>query len=92
MAAFTKWFDDVARLDQVDWEMVYQRYWRDEVGDMDRQRRKQAEFLIHEFCPWALVEEIAVLNTTAKTRVETIMNEFDAAHRKLVNVRPGWYY
>jgi hypothetical protein len=32
------------------------------------------------------------LNTTAKTRVETIMNEFDAAHRKLVNVRPGWYY
>ena len=92
IAAFTKWFDDVARLDQVDWEMVYQRYWRDEVGDMDRQRRKQAEFLIHEFCPWALVEEIAVLNTTAKTRVETIMNEFDAAHRKLVNVRPGWYY
>jgi hypothetical protein len=92
IAAFTKWFDDVTRLDEVDWEMVYQRYWRDEVADMDRQRRKQAEFLIHEFCPWALVEEIAVLNTTAKTRVETIMNEFDAAHRKLVNVRPGWYY
>ena len=59
---------------------------------MDRQRRKQAEFLIHELFPWALVEEIAVLNTTAKTRVETIMNEFDAAHQKLVNVRPGWYY
>ena len=92
IAAFTHWFDDVTRLDQVDWEMVYQRYWRDEVSDMDRQRRKQAEFLIHEFCPWALVEEIAVLNTTAKTRVETIMNEFDVAHRKLVNVRPGWYY
>jgi hypothetical protein len=72
--------------------MVYQRYWSDNVNDMDRQRRKQAEFLIHEYCPWALVEEIAVLNNTAKTRVETIMNEFDAAHRRLVNVRPGWYY
>ena len=92
IAAFTKWFDDVARLDQVDWEMVYQRYWRDEVGDMDRQRRKQAEFLIHEFCPWALVEEIVVLNTAAKTHVETTMSEFGATHRKLVNVRPGWYY
>ena len=34
------------RLDQVDWETVYQCYWRDEVGDMDRQRRKQAEFLM----------------------------------------------
>lgn len=92
IAAFTNWFDDVARLDQVDWDMVYQRYWSDNVNDMDRQRRKQAEFLIHEFCPWALVEEIAVLNTTAKTHVETIMNEFDAAHQKLVNVRAGWYY
>ena len=92
IAAFTHWFDDVARLDQVDWEMVYQRYWRDEVGDMDRQRRKQAEFLIHEFCPWALVEEIVVLNTAAKTHVETTMSEFGATHRKLVNVRPAWYY
>ncbi len=32
--------------------MVYQRYWRDDVNDMGRQRRKQAEFLIYQSCPW----------------------------------------
>src|SRR6266404_259450 len=49
IAAFTDWYDDLGRLNEVDWDMVYQRYWRDEVNDMDRQRRKQAEFLIHQY-------------------------------------------
>jgi len=92
IAAYTAWFDDVSRLDEVDWNMVYQRYWRDEITDMDRQRRKQAEFLIYQSCPWKLIQEIGVLNTPAKTRVEQILNEFDASQRTVVNVRAGWYY
>lgn len=92
IAAYTDWFDDVNRLDEVDWNMVYQRYWRDEVSDMDRQRRKQAEFLIYQSCPWTLIQEIGVLNTRAKVRVDDILNEFDASQRLVVNVRAGWYY
>src|SRR5262245_2002255 len=52
LAIFTDWFDDLSRLDEVDWNMVYQRYWKDTINDMDRQRRKQAEFLVHQSCPW----------------------------------------
>lgn len=92
IAAFTDWFADTARLDKVDWQMVYQRYWSDNLNDMDRQRRKQAEFLIHQSCPWALVEEIGVVNTGIKARVEEIFNEFDASLHKVVNVRADWYY
>jgi hypothetical protein len=92
IAAFTNWFDDLAHLDQVDWDMVYQRYWSDNVNDMDRQRRKQAEFLIHELCPWNLIQDITVLNAVAKARVEAILNDFPAEQRKLVNINPGWYY
>jgi hypothetical protein len=72
--------------------MVYERYWRDEVNDMDRQRRKQAEFLIHQSCPWALIQEIGVLNAAMKTRVEEILSGVDPAMRAVVNVRAGWYY
>jgi hypothetical protein len=92
IAAFTGWFDDVARLDEVDWNMVYERYWRDEVNDMDRQRRKQAEFLIYQSCPWTLIQEIGVLNAPMKTRVEEILSGVDPAMRTVVNVRAGWYY
>ena len=51
LANFTRWFDNLGDLEKVDWEMVYQRYWTDDVtGDNDRQRRKQAEFLVHQGC------------------------------------------
>ena len=50
IAAFTDWFDDLSRLDQVDWNMVGQRYWTDRADDSDRQRRKQAEFLVYRAC------------------------------------------
>jgi hypothetical protein len=52
----------------------------------------QAEFLIYQSCPWELIQEIGVLNTRMKTRVEAILNEFDAGHRPVVNVCAGWYY
>lgn len=92
LAAFTDWFDDLARLDEVDWDMVNQRYWTDSVNDMDRQRKKQAEFLVHNMCPWALIKEIAVLNATMKERVEAILSQFPANEQRPVHVRPSWYY
>src|ERR1035441_8721227 len=92
IAAFTNWFDDLARLDKVDWDMVNQRYWKDNVNDMDRQRRKQAEFLIHEFCPWEVIQDITVQNAATKARVEAVLSDFPAEQRKLVNINTGWYY
>ena len=64
----------------------------DNVDDMDRARRKQAEFLIHEFCPWGLIQDITVFNTAAKTRVEAILDDFSSGQRKLVNINTRWYY
>jgi hypothetical protein len=71
---------------------VYQRYWSDTVDDMDRKRRKQAEFLVYRHCPWSLICEIAVLNERAKTRVEGILANFDATRQRNVVIRSAYYY
>lgn len=92
IAAYTTWYDNPDDLDNVDWGMVGQRYWADSVDDMDRQRRKQAEFLISRTCPWGLIEQIAVINTTMKERVELLLAAVDAALHRPVNVIPDWYY
>jgi hypothetical protein len=92
IAAFTRWFDDLTELIQVDWEAVAARYWADTVEDMDRQRRKQAEFLVYRECPWNLITEIGVLNAGAQSRVENILQGFDPVMRRPVRVQPGWYY
>jgi len=92
IAAFTNWFDDLSDLDKVDWKAVYLRIWKDTPQDMDRQRRKQAEFLIHRFCPWDLIQEIAVVNVAVRDRVRTILAGVPAEHRRPVRIRPNWYY
>jgi len=93
LATFTDWFDDLANLDQVDWNMVYQRYWSDTLEDMDRQRRKQAEFLVYRFFEWSLIERIGVINQAMKANVEAILAEYPAAGmRKPVVVKADWYY
>ena len=90
IAAFTQWFDDLSDLDKVDWDMVYANYWADTVEDNDRQRRKQAEFLVHRFCSWDVVTLIGVLNNDVKVQVESIL----AGHgvSTPVEVRRQWYY
>jgi len=92
IAIFTSWFDNLADLAKVDWDTVYARLWRDTVDDMDRQRRKQAEFLVHEFCPWEVIQEIGVIDGVALAQVEAILKQFDANMRRLVHIHGEWYY
>jgi hypothetical protein len=92
IARITKWFDDLADLDKLDWEAIYSTWWKDDLDHMDRQRRKQAEFLVHESCDWRLIQEIGVLNNRMKTRVTNILNEFAAKLRRPVHIRRPWYY
>ena len=91
IAAYTSWFDDPRYLSRVDWDTVYAKWWSDTLEDMDRQRRKQAEFLIHGFCPWEMIEQIAVVNRQMKQSVEGILGEVASAAPDVV-VRSDWYY
>jgi len=92
LATMTDWYGDLNDLGQVDWDMVYQRYWTDRPDDNDRQRRKQAEFLVHEFASWSLVQEIGVIDDARRVQVEGILAGFPPGLRKPVAVRRNWYY
>jgi hypothetical protein len=92
LAAFTRWYDDVAHLNQVDWNIIAQRYWSDRPDDNDRQRRKQAEFLVWQSLPWSRIHGIAVLNDAALRRVAAVLAQYPQRHRPQLKVVPGWYY
>ena len=89
---FTEWFDDLAELGKVDWTTVGARYWSDTLEDMDRQRRKQAEFLAHRFVGWSLVDEIVAFDKSRKTEIESILGTYKLSHRPTVSVHRDWYY
>jgi hypothetical protein len=92
LATFTSWYDNLAQLDNVDWNLVGARYWADTPEDNDRQRRKQAEFLIWRSVDWSLIERIGVLNLQVKQRVEAVLGEFPQRARPRVEIHGEWYY
>ena len=99
ISGLTQFFDSVEYLDQVDWAVLKARYWNDIDNDMDRKRRRQAEFLVHSFVPWNLVDRIAVLNEEVANRVkECLVSSDHKPHVAVVGLKPttnwpeGYYY
>jgi hypothetical protein len=87
---FTEFYSDLAHLDQVDWPLMRSTYWADTNDDLDRKRRRQAEFLIYERFPVDLIQEIGVINPAKKQEIEALLAEFGLTVP--VFIRPGWYY
>lgn len=92
LANFTQWFTDLARLDAIDWPLLSATYWNDTPQDNDRQRRKQAEFLVWQSLDWGLIGGIGVLNATMKARVEGILQQYPQRKQVPVKLTPGLYY
>ncbi len=88
--AFTEFFAELADLAQVDWGIMATDYWADTDEDMDRKRRRQAEFLVHERFPVQLIQQIGVINQAKKNETEAMLAEFGLTIP--VVSKPGWYY
>ena len=79
-------YDSLDDLDKVDWSVMPERYW----SDSEIKEKRQAEFLVHNFCPWTAIEEIAVINQVVKTKVEAAL--VHSVHKPTVQIRGNWYY
>lgn len=83
-------FDDFARLDEVDWDIMRDRYWRDTDDDGDRKRRRQAEFLVFGSVPFHAVKQIGVMTEAVASEVRDELQ--GASDQPRIVVRPDWYY
>jgi hypothetical protein len=87
---FTEFFDDLVDLAKVDWDIMKSRYWTDTSDDNDRKRRRQAEFLVYEFCPWNIIEQIGVKTDAIRCQVTQIAQA--AGLSQNIQLRRNWYY
>ncbi|MGH9522696.1 MAG: type II toxin-antitoxin system toxin DNA ADP-ribosyl transferase DarT [Terriglobales bacterium] len=91
--AGARYFEDrcnLAQLAEINWDAVEARKWSGNGVSSTVKEGKQAEFLIEERFPWALVERIGILSQTMGQRVMQMMQGM--AHRPPVEIRPEWYY
>ena len=86
----SEFYSDLKELDQVDWPLMEDPFWRDTEEDPDRKRRRQAEFLVHKKVPIELFTGFAVINQTAKDKVEELLKNHQVS--KPVGIRRHFYY
>jgi ssDNA thymidine ADP-ribosyltransferase, DarT len=90
MPPLTSFYDNFNDLVKVDWKIMRSKYWHDTVDHPDRERRRQAEFLVHGSCPWELVSKIGVHNQETAENVLEILK--DVVHKPELEIETGWYY
>jgi hypothetical protein len=86
----SSYYNDAGDLDKIDWDIMGRRYWADTLEDGDRERRRQAEFLVYQFFPWRLISKIGVIDQGMSGRVHAILAASE--HKPPVAVEQGWYY
>ena len=71
----TKFFNDIRKLDTLDWNTIHSQYWHDTEEDYDKMRRKQAEFLVKTHVPAACICGLIVLNTEQEQLASAILQK-----------------
>ena len=90
VVSYAQFYNDLEKINNLDWRTIKLRYWADTPEDPDRKEKKQAEFLIYEKLPWEHIYGIAVNNEGAFSKVETILNGLQ--HKPIVKIKKEWYY
>lgn len=89
-ARYSKYYDQLSDLDKLDWDVIFAKQWSRTEDDNDRQRRKQAEFLVHQHVPVAAIVAVVVHDQQMANWVAPILAA--AGVNFNVHVLPKWYY
>lgn len=80
-------YDTPDKLGEVDWAVMPLRQWG---GDTEVKEKRQAEFLVHDWCPWEAIEAIGVIDQSIAERVAAAIAGI--GHKPRVEVHRDWYY
>lgn len=82
--------NDLSRLNEINWNAVQANRWSGSGVCPSIKEGKQAEFLLEEQFPWALVEAVGVYSQAQVQQVSSTLNA--TTHRPPVSVQRNWYY
>lgn len=87
----SRYFNDLSQLfTNIDWDVMKAVMWADTPDDMDRKRRRQAEFLVKNYVPLQCIQWLAVLDTDMQMEVRNLLSQHQINIQVLVC--SNWYY
>jgi hypothetical protein len=89
----TGFYNDIQQLENVvDWDIVKDQWWTNTEEDYDRQRRKQAEFLVKNHVPISCINSIVVHNAMRKEYIEAILGKLHLKISVFIDVENRLFY
>ena len=70
---FTKHFNDLTDLDNIDWKVVNGSDFKKTEADIDLPRRYQAEFLAHQYLPVSCINSLVVYDENRKKDIQLLL-------------------
>ncbi|WP_334147711.1 type II toxin-antitoxin system toxin DNA ADP-ribosyl transferase DarT [Hyphomicrobium sp.] len=88
--AAARFFSDLARLDQIDWEMLQRRDFRNDPDDPSKMERYQAEALVHKYVPLDALSGFVCYSDEVRESLAKALAERKQTMK--VVKRPSWYF
>lgn len=87
---FSRFYKSPTDLNRLDWDVIPAKQWKRTEDDNDRQRRKQAEFLLYQHVPVEAIISVVVYDQEMADWVKPLLAGAGANFN--VHVLPNWYY
>lgn len=71
----TKFYTDEVGFEELDWEAIYATKWNNTEADPDRQRKKQAEYMVKTAVPVSCFAFILMFDEKCKQKVENLQRK-----------------
>jgi len=85
-----QFYSDLAKIDQIDWDILQRRDFKRSPDDPGKMERYQAEALVHKVMPCDALKGIVCYNEIVKRSLEKQVAECELQLR--IVVRPDWYF
>jgi len=90
--SLTTFYNDLSKLNEVDWDIVNLKYWNNTELDLDNMRRKQAEFLVKDYVPVNCLAGFIVYEEKNKDRINQIIEKLSLNLPVKINPNHNYYY
>lgn len=90
--AITRFYNSLDNMSQLDWNAINSTWWKADERDMDRPRKKMAEFLIKEYIPIDYIEQIYVRNDNKQSTVLQMVSDNNLCIPVFVDLKNDLFY
>ena len=89
-SGLANFYDDLVRLDRIDWPLLQRRDFKRDPEDPGKLERYQAEALVHQKVPLAALLGIVCYTDAVGAEIESKMRGLGVSLP--VHIRPNWYF